>query len=97
MTREKYVELQAEVEVEMLWYNDYQNGLITIEDLKAKGIDRMVDAVYSNILYEEHELDRNGIFTGWTFPRRGKNDVRFCGKDKMKQIIRQVINRYFGI
>lgn len=97
MTKEQYVAKQAEIEIEMCWYNEYQNGEITIEELKAKGIENMVDDVYSNILYEEHELDRNGYFTGWTRPRRGKNDVRFCGKEKMKEIIKDTIRKYFDI
>ena len=97
MTREQYVEKQAEVEIEMCWYNDYQDGSITVEDLRAEGIDKMVDTVYSNILYEEHDLDRNGNFTGWSFPRGRKNDIRFCGKEKMKEIIKATIRKYFDI
>ena len=97
MTRETYVEKQAEIEIEMLYFNDYQNGNITIEDIKAQGINEMVDVVYSNILFQEHELDRAGNFTGWTFRRGKKNDVRFCGKERMKEIIRDTIKKYFGI
>lgn len=97
MTREQYVEKQAEIEIEMMYYNDFQDGNITIEDLKAKGVNNMVNDIYSNILYEEHELDRNGNFTGWTFRRGKKNDVRFCGKERMKEIIRDTIKKYFGI
>ena len=96
-TRELYVTKQAEIEIEMLYYNDFQNARITLEDLKAKGINNMVDAVYSNILFQEHELDRNGNFTGWTFPRGKKNGVRFCGKERMKDIIRDTIKKYFDI
>lgn len=97
MTREQYVEKQAEIEIEMLYYNDYQNGIITVEDLKAQGINDMTDTVYSNILFQEHELDRNGNFTGWTRQRGKKNDVRFCGKERMKEIIRDTIKKYFDI
>lgn len=97
MTREEYVKRQAEIEIEMCWYNDYQNDMLTIEELKAMGIEELVDVVYSNILFEEHALDRAGNFTGWTFTRGKKNDVRFCGKAKMKEIIKETIKKYFDI
>lgn len=95
MTRDTYIARQAELEIEMCWYIDYMNWKITEEELKQKGMDTMVDTVYSNILYEEHSLDSDGNFTGWSRQRKGNNDVRFAGKAKMQEIIKAKILEYF--